>query len=250
MFSQPAETALQIECAVGVDRSDFERFASGGTTMSAASGDPVTDCASEFTRLQGQVPELRAYAHGQSLITVVPADWTVPAEWRPLDQDFRSDPARLELESRLTDKIEGPEAGCQDADGAEQLVQAELTDLQLTGWTVKRLSQAARQTATAGARSPSSSPDGSRTVLIQGLEREPVAPGPLDTVADRLRRDVLEKCLTLPQATSAAQEAVQAAGFTLSDAKITAIEDATADCTRVDFVPAGLVAINLRGPAA
>lgn len=144
VFFQPAETALQIECAVGVDRSDFERFASGGTTMSAASGDPVTDCASEFTRLQGQVPALRAYVHGQSFITVVPADWTVPAEWRPLDQDCRSDPARLELESRLTDQIEGPEAGCQDADSAEQLVQAELADLQLTGWTVERFSQAAR----------------------------------------------------------------------------------------------------------
>ena len=42
---------------------------------------------------------------------------------------------------------------------------------------------------------------------------------------------------------------MQAAGFTLSDAKITSVEDVTADCTRVTFVPAGLVAINLRGPA-
>ncbi len=249
VFFQPAETALQIECAVGVGQGDFERFGSGGTIMSAASGDPVTDCASEFTRLQGQAPVLRAYAHGKSFITVVPADWTVPAQWRPLGQDFRSDPVRLELESRLADQIEGPEAGCLDADAAEQLVQAELVDLQLTGWTVERLSQAARADGNSWCAIAFLETDGSGTVLIQGLEREPDTPGPLDTVVDLLRRDIVEQCLTLPQAISATQEAVQAAGFTLSDAKITSIEDATADCTRVDFVPAGLVAINLRGPA-
>lgn len=254
VYWQSADTALQIDCAVGTARADFERFGGGGSILSTSSGDPVQDCAAEYRRLEGgQAPELRAYEHGKSFITVVPADWLVPQDWQPLNGAFRTDPLRVELESRLSDQIEGPEATCSEVGAADRQVRAELADLGLTGWTVERLEQANRADGTSWCAIAFLDGSGGNTVLLQGLEREEPIPGTTDSVDGitvRLRTAIVEKCLALPEARVAAEQAVRDSGASVSDAIITTLADPAATCTRVDFVPAGLISIVLRGPAS
>lgn len=253
VFGQPPESALQISCAVSTNAGEFAQSPTVSTVMTTTSGDPVADCAAEYERLYGQVPALRAYATGQSFITVVPAEWPVPAHWEPLGGHFATDPARVELESRLADQIEGPSAQCRDVDAVEALVRQDLADLGLTNWPTQRLSQAARADGDMWCAIAFPDYDGKSQVLIQGLKHETIIPGSADdilAVIERLRADIVERCVPLSEAERAAANAVQAAGFDVAtEARITTIVDANAPCSRVDFVPAGLISITVRGPA-
>lgn len=251
-FRQPATRALMVSCAVGSTKAQFVENYALSSVLNTTSGDPVADCADEYQRLEGAVPDLRGYSTGQSFITVVPADWPVPPEWQPLTTTFRSDAARVELESRLDDQIEGPAARCRDSTTVEALVRKDLADLGLSGWTVSRLSEATKADGRTWCAVAFPAQGGEDEVLVQGVEAKSSTHEAADDVRmliDTLRREVAEQCVTLAQAQAASEQAVQAASFALTDAKITALEDSAASCTRVDFVPAGLITINLRGPA-
>jgi hypothetical protein len=249
---QEPATALKVYCSVGMDRSSFEaQDGSGsGVTIDASSGDPVADCAAEYKRLEGAAPALAAYESGESFVTVLPVGWRVPPEWTALAADFRNDPARLELKQRLDDLVDGPQSRCSTADDVERIVRAELEDLRLGAWAVERLSQADR----ADGR-----PDwcalamvdeqGLAKVYVQGLEDfHPASPDTsLAVLARDLRTGIADQCLTLPAARRRAEEAIVSSDFTLDQARIATVTEQTS-CTRIDFVPGGMIVVVLRGP--
>lgn len=256
VFTQPAETALKVQCAATVERADWNPAQAGsyGLVLPSFSGDPLADCADEYQRLTGGTPELIAYETGQVYIAVIPADWPVPGDWTPLQTGFRNDPARLELAHRLDDLVEGPQARCSTADQAEAVVRAELADLQLTGWQVERLPQAARTDGTDWCAVAWVDEGPLAKIIIQGIEGgmfDPDATGtePLRRVIDSLRSDVAQSCLSLAEAVERTEQAITRNGWDLVDTKITAIKDPTATCSRVDLIPGGLVTVVLRGPA-
>lgn len=257
VFTQPADTALKVQCSATVDRADWDPAQAGsyGLVLPSFSGDPVTDCAGEYQRLTGETPKLVAYDTGQVYIAVIPVDWPVPADWAPLQADFRNDAARLELAHRLDDLVEGPQARCSTADQAESIVRAELADLRLTGWQIERLPQAARTDGADWCAVAWVDEGPLARIVIQGIEGgmfDPDATGtePLRRVIDTLRTDVAQGCLPLAGAVERTEQAITQNGWNLADAKITAIKDPTATCSRVDLIPGGLVTVILRGPAA
>ena len=246
--------ALQVACAVGESEAQFRAGQAVSTLISAASGDPVADCAAEYQRLEGTTPALRGYDPGQPFVVVVPSSWPVPSTWKALAPTFRSDPARLELSQRLDDQVQGPASGCFTTGDVEALVRRELADLGLTGWTVKRLEEADEVDGKSWCAAAFVDTESPTTVLLQGLERGGEGPrepsGDVRDVWDALRRDVAGECLTLTQAHHVTENAITAAGFSLADAKIVEVPDAGATCTRAYAPPAGLVIVILRGPTS
>jgi hypothetical protein len=251
VFSQPAETALGIACTAGQTEQEYLEWGVN-SFLSTSSGDPVADCAAQYVRLRGAAPELQGYTYGGSSIAVVPESWPVPSDWRPLAPSFRNDAARLELDQRLGDTIDGPQSSCRSADAVEALVRTDLADLGLRGWQVERLEQAARADGRSSCAFAWVDEQGRSTVIIQGTGTVRVDPGPSDSLdlVEALRRDVVETCLPLPAARAAAERAITGAGFELAQATITTLEDPEADCTRVELPAAGVVTVVLRGPAA
>lgn len=254
VFHQPASTALGLACAAGASQQEFEQAGYLFSVMDISSGDPVADCAAEYTRRGVPAPELRGYTNGTGLISVVPADWPVPDTWQPLAGTFRNDPARLELKQRLGDLIDGPEAQCRSTDQVQGLVEQDLADLGLTGWTIDRLEQAGRADGHSWCALAFLDDAGSPTVSIQGLpgpaNGQINADEPFGELLHSLRRDITGQCLPLPIARQLVEQAVTAAGFDpLQDAKITTVEDPAGACTRADMPASGLIEITLRGPS-
>jgi hypothetical protein len=252
VFSQPASTTIELTCSVGVDRQQYDGGNFGvGVNMPSISGDPVSDCASEYVRLGEQVPQLAAYQTGGQYIAVMPSDWPAPAGWTRLPDDWRNDPVRLELRQRLEDLVQGPQSRCTTADEAERMVRADLTALGLSGWTVERLSQAdwadGREWCAIAWVDGGPLPK----VMVQGVQDAGWSdPSPLQALIQDLRVGVADACVPLPEAKRVVREAVVRNGFALQESKITASVDESAECSRVDFVPGGIVVVVLHGPRA
>jgi hypothetical protein len=255
VLAQPPATALQVLCAVGIDRSQYDPTTGrvDGSNLQALSGDPVADCAGEFQRLQGAAPPLTGYDTGGQQIAVMPADWPAPADWKPLPTTFRNDPTRLELKHRLDDLVEGPQGRCATADETERIARAELADLGLTGWTFRRLSQAHLADGRTWCASAWVDEGPGTTIVIQATEGgmfDPRATGnepTLEFIAT-LRSRIVESCEPLSEARRLVEDTLVKRGLRLDDAHITTIEDPGAACTRVDFVPGGNAVVILRGP--
>jgi len=255
VFSQPASTSLGLACAAGTAQQDFERAGGELTSfMDVRSGDPVADCAAEYERINGGVPPLVAYSTGRSHLSVVPADWPVPPHWQPLATGFRNDAARLELRQRLGDVLDGPQAQCRTADAVQDMVERDLAELGLAGWTVERLAQAERADGQDWCALAFVDDTGLPRVQVQGLpgpaNGQLPADEPFRKLVHTLRSEVTGRCLMLPAAGQAVEQAVRAAGFDLRDARITSIEDPDATCTRVDVPLSGRVEVSLRGPSS
>lgn len=157
-------------------------------------------------------------------------------------------------QSYFEDVIDGPESRCRSTDQVAALVQFDLTDLRLTGWTIEPLEQAARADGNTWCALAWVDDAGSRTVRIQGLpgpaNGEIPPTEPFGQLLQTLRQRVGGQCLPLPAARQVAEQAVTAAGFdALHDAKITLVDDPAATCTRADVPVSGLIEITLRGPS-
>jgi hypothetical protein len=254
VLSQPAETALKVNCAAASTRAEFDEYGGFTAVMDTLTGDPVLDCGAEYQRLEGAVPALAAYETGGVSVSVMPTDWPAPEGWRRLPAGFRSDPVRLELKQRLDDLVDGPSAGCRTADETEARVRADLQDLGRTGWRVERLDAAPRADGRTWCAVAWVDESSAQRVLIQGIEQDGqplVGDGPsIAALLQDLRDEVASDCLALRDAERSTAEAVARAGFAPVDARLTVVPDPTAACTRVDLVPSGVVTIVLRGPGA
>ena len=253
VVTRSADTAQKVQCAATVDRADWDPAEADGfgLQLPSFSGDPVADCAGEYQRLTGHTPELVAYDTGRVYIAVVPAGWPVPEDWAPLQPGFQNDPVRLELAHRLDDLVEGPQASCSTADQAEAVARTELADLRLTGWRIERLPEAVRADGTDWCAVAWVDEGPLPEITIQGVEggvSDATGTEPVRRVVDTLRTGVARSCLPLAEAVEHTEQAITANGWSLADAKVTAIEDPAATCSRVDLVPGGLVTVVLRGP--
>lgn len=255
VLAQPASTSLGLACAVGTTEQQFTR--AGGelsSFMDVRSGDPVADCAAEYERLDGAAPELVGYSTGRPYLSVVPASWPVPSEWKPLARGFRNDEKRLELRQRLGDALDGPAAQCRSAGEVQDMVERDLDSLGLTGWRIERLEQADEADGEDWCAIAFVDDEGQALVRIQGLEgaadADVAAQEPFGRLLRELRREIVQHCLTLPDARGRTEAAVRASGFELADAKIVVIDDPEATCTRVEAPIGGLVEVVLRGPAS
>jgi len=255
VLNQPTSTSLILACAAGTTQQQFTR--AGGeltSVMDVSSGDPVADCAAEYERLDGAAPALVGYSTGRRFLSVVPATWPVPSSWKPLGRGFRSDAARLELRQRLGDVLDGPEAQCRSADEVQDMVERDLADLEFTGWKIERREQADKADGEDWCAIAFVDDEGQPLVWIQGLEGpanpEVSAQEPIGQLVRVLRRDVVQQCLTLQEARRRTENAVRTAGFNRSDAKIIAIEDIAATCTRAEAPIAGMIEVVLRGPSS
>jgi len=248
LAGQPPQTALKVNCAVGVSQAEWDQFANFTGILDTSSGDPVADCAAEYVRLEGAAPPLRGYQTGSEYITVIPADWVAPASWRALPPTFRTDAARLELKQRLADLVDGPQSQCRTAASAEAMVRSDLAELSLTDWTVERLSNASKADGTSMCAMAWVDEGAAKKVQLQGVQGGPSGDDAVARLAALLRHDIAENCLTLAQAQRATESDIGKAGFKIAESDITALVDPAAKCTRVDLVPAGLIAVMLRGP--
>lgn len=250
VWRQPAEAALQVGCAVGMDRAQFDQLGTPTSILGHSMGDPLADCAAEYERIEGTVPPLTAYETGDSYVAVVPTEWTVPQHWRALPGSFRTDPRRLELEQRLGDIVDGPTSACRTADQAEVLVRADLKDLGLETWTVGRLSQASRAGRDDWCAVAWVDETRPNAVVLQGTEGAVFADdAQFRSLVRDLRADISQGCVPLPEASRLAREAVRSLGSAANGAKISTIADSAARCSRVDVIVGGRVSVTVRGPA-
>jgi hypothetical protein len=250
---QPPATALKVNCAAGIDRSQLDANGDFTSVLNAITGDPVADCAAAYEQIDGSAPELRAYESGKQFVWVVPADWPVPATWHALPPTFRNDPSRLALKQRLEDRVDGPSSRCVSTTRAEALVDGYLDELALDGWSVQAAPGHGRADGTTSCAFASVAEGGERTLLLyagppfppHGTSREERAYVAL--VAD-LRSTISDKCLTLDQALAAAQTAASRSG---TGAKTITADPSRARCATVDLADGGGTAprIVVRGSA-
>lgn len=261
LAGQAPQTALKVNCAVGVTQAQFDKEHSFTSILDATTGDPVADCAAQYQRLQGSAPRLTAYDVGASFVFVLPADWTVPTSWRPLPSTFQNDAARLELKQRLEDLVDGPESRCSTTDDAERDARADLASLSLTGWSLTRLPSATKADgrnacafATIDEASSLTINIGSKSDItdITDINGNPVVmtgrPSPVTDLAARLRSDISRSCVTLQASKGIVLRAISASGLRPQDANVQTIPDNAASCTRVALIPGGMINIILRGP--
>lgn len=250
VLHQPAQNASVLLCAPDQTLRQFQRdHGTAASYQSITSGDPVADCAAEYVRLEGSAPALRGYATG-SAITVVPADWPVPADWEPLPATFRTDPVRLELQRRVTDLVAGPPARCRSAHDVEALVRTDLDDLGLAGWTVDPLAWADRADGAGWCGIAWVDDAGGPVVHVQGMagqtDGERVLAGPYGPVLQTLR-DLSGQCLPLPDARERVDRVLAAAGTDVRQGTtVRVLEDPAAACTRAELT--GYVQVTLSGP--
>lgn len=244
LTGQPPATALKVNCSAGASEAEFVETFSFTSVMDVSTGDPVADCASEYQRLGLPVPALRGYESGSVFIWVVPQSWKVPASWRPLAEDFRSDTNRLTLKQRIEDPIDGPGVGCPSTAAVRKAVNDELAALHLEDWSVVP--------APGGTDGDGSTMCAFAFLDEEGDNRIYLQAGPPMTTAgddkgphelmNRLRADVARPCLTMPQAKAATAKALADTGV---PATVLAAPTASGRCTSIDLVPGGLITIRL-----
>jgi hypothetical protein len=247
LSGQPPASALKINCAAGVEATEFRRTHEFTAVLDTTTGDPVADCAAEYARLNGAAPDLRAYSSGSVFVWVVPVSWPVPDSWQPLPQDFTNDATRLELKQRVDDRVDGPNSQCMTVDDAVSLVNTYFTELHQVGWNVERgsTSDAARTCAQV-----SIDESAAKTVVVQTVSEASTAPADAQDVrlATAIRRNVTGACLDLDRARAAVNDAITGSGADPRGVSVVQSPDRAARCSRVDMVVGGRITIVLHGP--
>jgi hypothetical protein len=247
LSGQPAATALKINCAS--DPNDALEFNKQGVytdVIDVSSGDPVADCAAEFARRGEPAPALRAYSSGSVFVWVVPAEWKVPTSWQPLATNFRSDTVRLTLKHRVEDPVDGPGAGCKSTIAVHDAVVSELATLHMEGWTIKPAPGAASGDGQANCAFAFLDEEGTKTIYLQA--GPPLSPADLQAdhayegLKTQLRQNIAERCLTMSQAKTAAEEALSSNRL---KGTVLAASTSAGRCTAVDLIPAGVFTVDL-----
>jgi len=159
---------------------------------------------------------------------------------------------RLRRAQRLQDVIAGPTATCLSQGATEAKIQSDENDLGLIGWiTTNRTTADANGSTTCALASVDD--NGTNTVRVGAelvAERAGLTAGypNISRLAGALKHQISDRCLTLTQAQQTVTRLLDDAGIDTKDAKVPATIDASAACTRVVMVPAGLTVIVLRGP--
>lgn len=229
--------------------SDWPEMSTGGPALT---GDPVADCQ-HYNELEGLEPITDPVGfRSEGLLFVAPRS-DVPAGATLLASPTAEDEGRRELEASLNDMVDGLRFGCPTVEQASAFVDSELQRLSLTGWQVEvtenEPSADRPEDVCASAWVDATGEDVVRvTSSSRRAPEELQASGDVMpfvfTIADTLRQEVTEQCVSLSEAEEIATTAIGAEFHW----PLTTIADADADCTRVDMEVGGSILVTLRGP--
>jgi hypothetical protein len=209
--------------------------------VTAVSGDPVADCAAQWTRDLGvAAPPLAAYDNGHGGILVQPAADPAPAGSTRLPAGQGQNVALIDLQESLDDYVAGLSSRCFTQAEAVAFARAEVARTALAGWTVTP--REAGRCTDAGVADPVA-----RTVWLLGRETDPAAEqGGHVALAGRLR-EIVKQCRPLAATRALVDKAVRDAGLS-SAPQVTEVPTA-ARCTTVRERVGGAIFVTLRGPA-
>jgi hypothetical protein len=218
---------------------------SGGPSLT---GDPIADCA-RYQEEAGLPPIEDPVAFrdpGYFPVVVTPRD-LVPEGAELLGTATAEDLAVQALEASVYDLVDGPNSVCPDPTAAVVLAQGELDRLALADWTV------VTEPTVGTAECASVGVDAEAQVLrvqaggMDTLETF-VARGDMGaealTLREALRAGIADTCVDLGTAEAVV---VQALG-SQHHWPTSAVEDPTAECTRVDMLVGGSIQVTLHGP--
>jgi hypothetical protein len=217
-----------------------------------ATGDPVTDCGDFWRHATGsEAPALKAYQDTYSHIQVVPADYAVPATWRPLQVGVVQDTEQILLNEALGDAIDGLQSRCfNEGDAvarAEEIVRAS----GFSGWPVRL-----DHTSATPLGPP---PQCWQAAAIPRDHQVHGGPGPdlatarvpqVEQLAEPLRQS-LTQCWSLTTAVERVHAAIAESGFPSEVQRgfeIRQIPTPSATCTRIYLNGGGNIVLTLRGP--
>lgn len=233
---------LSVQCLNGA----------GDGIIPATSGSPVADCTAAYRRSTGQAPpSMTAYSNGSGGITVLPAGWRPPPQFRPLPAGETQNRSLIELQESLGDYIFGLNAGCYGRVTATRLTTAKLANLGFSRWSVT----VRTATANAGAACLNQAliePRHRMVVLWRGGSLTSSQPTPWRWLAKALR-PISERCQTLPSTAHQVEGIAARLGFSqgvLGRHGYTLIEvEQASRCTALYENVGGTTVVTLRGPA-
>ncbi len=206
-------------------------------------GDPIADCASAMES-QGLSPIADPVAYGKpSYLYVVPGD-DVPTDVEPLTTQYAIDPKMVELEASVADFVDGGMAPCRTVAEQQAWAQGELERLALRDWSVRLADGAVNDHD-----SPCSTVliDNDQSLLIHATPADDTFSGGTWELADELRAQISESCLSLEEARAIVSKALAARDA--GPSHLTTIEDQDVDCARVDAEIGGDIQITVYGPS-
>ena len=237
VVSSGATDTVSVQCEI--DGTD--------TVIPATSGDPVADCAAQWTRDTGHAaPSLRAYDNGHGGVTVAPVAQTPPAGSTPLTPGTVQNLSAITLQETLDDYVAGLNASCHTAAGAVAFVHAQLDAGGLSDWSVQPPpeggdgSTTCADTAIVDAKS--------RTVLLRALSGPQDGSAPYLRLADKLRG--ISGCLTAGELADRVRSAAQGLGLSEAahDYELTQVAG-PGSCAVVHETVGGTTFLTVRGPA-
>jgi hypothetical protein len=204
--------------------------------------DPVADCIAYRAAADlPPIPDAVAFDY-HGILYVSPAA-EMPAEgtvWvAPADDD-----AIRELDASLHDWVDGGARTCQSPEDAAAFAGAEVDRLGLGGWTVTTDPAPAEPEEGFRCADAVVEPE-TRTVRVLPLRDPgpPSEPSELSAIADTLRTQVAERCVSLADAEAVVRDA-------LADVHhwpVAVVTDDDAACTRVDLTAGGSILVTLHG---
>lgn len=228
--------------------SDWPALSTGGPPLT---GDPVADCQ-HYNDLEGVDPIVDPVAFRFENMLFVAPSGDVPDGSTLLEAPTAQDEARRELQASVHDLVDGLRSRCFTADEAGAFVTGELERLALTGWQV----DIARDEPSADRPDDLCATawvDEAGADVVRVNANSVPAPEVLEAnqdvvpfvfeLADTLRQEVTEQCVSLAEAEEIASTAIGAEHHWPT----TAIADPD-DCTRVDMEVGGSILVTLRGP--
>lgn len=211
-------------------------------------GDPYADCTTLLAE-QGLPPveDPVAFAwDGQTY--VAPAD-QVPDDVERLEGRSALDPAVVELQQSVTDRVDGGASACRTVAEGLAWAEEELDRLGLEDWTVRE--HGALPEAAGGAQVCASvTVDvGGHTVTVggtthtDGILEDPLAAG----IVAALQRGITDRCVSLDEARAVADEALTAVDGPFPT---TSVPDERVTCSRVDLFVGGSFQVTVYGPTS
>jgi hypothetical protein len=226
----PRDTT-SLQCQIGGSAS----------IITAVSGDPVADCAAQWTRDLGvAAPPLVAYDNGHGGILVQPAADPAPSGGTPLPAGQGQNVALIDLQESLDDYVAGLGSRCFTQAEAVAFARAEVARTGLVGWTVTP--RDAGRCTDAGSADPVT-----RTVWLLARGTDPAdEQGGHVALAARLR-EIARQCRPLAATRALVDKAVRDLGMT-GATQVTEVPTGTR-CTTIRERVGGAVDVTLRGPA-
>ncbi|MGN6241506.1 MAG: hypothetical protein ACTHNI_17400 [Cellulosimicrobium cellulans] len=209
-------------------------------------GDPYADCTTLLAE-RGLPPIEDAVAFawdGQTY--VAPAD-QVPDGVERLEGRSALDPAVVELQQSVTDRVDGGASACRTVAEGVAWAEEELDRLGLEDWTVGEHDSVPEAADGAQVCASVTVDVGGRAVVVGGTaDSDGILEDPLVTgIVAALKGGITDRCVPLDEARAVADEALSAIDGTFPT---TSVPDDSVTCARVDLFVGGSFQVTVYGP--